>query len=145
MTKKIKLMHYQLDGEICVVDYNDLKVSYYGNNGDHYNLLGAVSDRIEAFLMRRKWKENLIKINMKQFKKRYAYQLVTKNLKEKGVIPFSAREYTIDNVTGIINKFEYKKKDYFSMYEEEVLKEWISVKNKLIEEHEKSREKIAIN
>jgi hypothetical protein len=31
------------------------------------------------------------------------------------------------------------------MYEEEVLKEWISVKNKLIEEHEKSREKIAIN
>jgi hypothetical protein len=82
---------------------------------------------------------------MKQFKKRYAYQLVTKNLKEKGVIPFSAREYTIDNVTGIINKFEYKKKDYFSMYEEEVLKEWISVKNKLIEEHEKSREKISIN
>lgn len=79
---------------------------------------------------------------MKQFKKRYAYQLVTKNLKEKGIIPFSAREYTIDNVTGIINKFEYKKKDYFSMYEEEVLKEWISVKNKLIEEHEKSREKI---
>jgi hypothetical protein len=53
--KKIKLMHYQLDGEICVVDYNDLKVSYYGNNGFHYNLLGAVSDRIEAFLMRRKW------------------------------------------------------------------------------------------
>ena len=37
------------------VDYNDLKVSYYGNNGHHYNLLGAVSDRIEAFLMRRKW------------------------------------------------------------------------------------------
>ena len=53
--KKIKLMHYQLDGEICVVDYNDLKVSYYGNNGHYYNLLGAVSDRIEAFLMRRKW------------------------------------------------------------------------------------------
>ena len=49
MTKKIKLMHYQLDGEICVVDYNNL------NNGYHYNLLGAVSDRIEAFLMRRKW------------------------------------------------------------------------------------------
>lgn len=53
--KKIKLMHYQLDGEICVVDYNELKVSYYGNNGHHYNLLGAVSDRIEAFLMRRGW------------------------------------------------------------------------------------------
>jgi hypothetical protein len=53
--KKIKLMHYQLDEEICVVDYNDLKVSYFGNNGYHYNLLGAVSDRIEAFLMRRKW------------------------------------------------------------------------------------------
>lgn len=82
---------------------------------------------------------------MKQFKKRYAYQLVTKNLKEKGIIPFSAREYTIDNVTGIINKFEYKKKDYFSMYEEEVLKEWISVKHKLIEEYEESRKKIAIN
>jgi hypothetical protein len=53
--KKIKLMHYQLDGEICVVDYNNLKVSYYGNKGHHYNLLGAVSDRIEAFLMRRNW------------------------------------------------------------------------------------------
>lgn len=79
---------------------------------------------------------------MKQFKKRQAYEIVANNLKEKGIIPFSAREYTIDNVTGIINKFEYKKKDYFSMYEEEVLKEWISVKNKLIEEHEKSREKI---
>ena len=48
-------MHYQLDGEICVVDYNDLKVSYYGNKGYHYNLLGAVSDRIEAFLIRRGW------------------------------------------------------------------------------------------
>ena len=79
---------------------------------------------------------------MKQFKKRQAYEIVANNLKEKGIIPFSAREYTIDNVTGIINKFEYKKKDYFSMYEEEVLKEWISVKNKLIEEHEKSRKKI---
>ena len=55
MTKKIKLMHYQLDEEICVVDYNDLKVSYYGNKGHHYNLLGAVSDRIEAFLIRRGW------------------------------------------------------------------------------------------
>jgi hypothetical protein len=55
MTKKIKLMHYRLDDEVCVVDYNDLKVSYYGKNGHHYNLLGAVSDRIEAFLMRKKW------------------------------------------------------------------------------------------
>lgn len=53
--KKIKLMHYQLDGEICVVDYNDLKVFYYGNNGHYYNLLGAISDRIEAFLIRRGW------------------------------------------------------------------------------------------
>ena len=63
--KKIKLMHYQLNGEICVVDYNDLKVSYYGNNGHHYNLLGAVNDRIEAFLMRRKWN----KITEDQFAK----------------------------------------------------------------------------
>ncbi len=55
MTKKIKLMHYRLDDEVCVVDYNDLKVSYYGKNGYSYNLLGAVSDRIEAFLMRRGW------------------------------------------------------------------------------------------
>ena len=55
MTKKIKLMHYRLDDEVCVVDYNDLKVSYFGKNGYHYNLLGAVSDRIEAFLMRRGW------------------------------------------------------------------------------------------
>lgn len=65
MTKKIKLMHYQLDGEICVVDYNDLKVSYYGSNGHHYNLLGAVSDRIEAFLIRRGW----IKITVATFTK----------------------------------------------------------------------------
>jgi hypothetical protein len=53
--KKIKLMHYKLGDEVCVVDYNELKVSYFGKNGYHYNLLGAVTDRIEAFLMRRGW------------------------------------------------------------------------------------------
>jgi len=80
---------------------------------------------------------------MKLFKKRQAYQIVTDNLKEKGIMPFSAREYTIDNVTGIINKFEHKRKDYFSIYEEEVIKEYVSVKRKLIEENEKSRKKVA--
>jgi len=79
---------------------------------------------------------------MKQFKKRQAYEIVANNLKEKSIIPFSAREYTIDNVTGIINKFEYKKKDYFSMYEEEVIREYVSVKRKLIQENEESRQKV---
>jgi len=79
---------------------------------------------------------------MKLFKKRQAYELVTNNLKEKGIMPFSAREYTIDNVTGIINKFEYKRKDYFSIYEEEVIKEYVSVKRKLIQENEESRQKV---
>jgi hypothetical protein len=80
---------------------------------------------------------------MKQFKKRQAYEIVANNLKEKGIIPFSAREYTIDNVTGIINKFEHKHKDYFSMHETEVITEWVSVKRKLIEENEESRKKVA--
>jgi hypothetical protein len=80
---------------------------------------------------------------MKQFKKRQAYEMVANNLKEKGIIPFSAREYTIDNVTGIINKFEHKHKDYFSMHETEVITEWVSVKRKLIEENEESRKKVA--
>jgi hypothetical protein len=69
--------------------------------------------------------------------------MVANNLKEKGIIPFSAREYTIDNVTGIINKFEHKHKDYFSMHETEVITEWVSVKRKLIEENEESRKKVA--
>jgi hypothetical protein len=82
---------------------------------------------------------------MKQFKKRQAYEMVANNLKEKGIIPFSAREYTIDNVTGIINKFEHKHKEYFSMHEEQVIREWVSVKRKLIEDNEQSRKKIEIN
>jgi hypothetical protein len=79
---------------------------------------------------------------MKLFKKRQAYELVTNNLKEKGIMPFSAREYTIENITGIINKYEYKRKEYFSIYEEEVIREYISVKRKLITENEESRKKI---
>lgn len=55
MTKKIKLMHYRLGENVCVVDYNELKVSYFDKNGYHYNLLGAVSDRIEAFLVKKGW------------------------------------------------------------------------------------------
>ena len=79
---------------------------------------------------------------MKQFKKRQAYELVTNNLKQKGIMPFSAREYTIENITGIINKYEYKRKEYFSIYEEEVIREYVSVKRKLITENEESRKKI---
>jgi len=79
---------------------------------------------------------------MKLFKKRQAYQIVADNLKEKGIMPFSAREYTIENVTGIVNKYEHKRKDYFSIYEEEVIREWVSVKRKLITENEESRKKI---
>ena len=82
---------------------------------------------------------------MKQFRKRDACQIVANNLKEKGIIPFSAREYTIDNVTGIVNKFEHKHKEYFSMHETEVITEWVAVKRKLIEENEQSRKKIEIN
>lgn len=82
---------------------------------------------------------------MKQFRKRDACQIVAINLKEKGIIPFSAREYTIDNVTSIVNKFEHKHKEYFSLHEEEVIKEWVAVKHQLIEDNEKSRKKIEIN
>ena len=57
-------------------------------------------------------------------------------------MPFSAREYTIENITGIINKYEYKRKEYFSIYEEEVIREYVSVKRKLITENEESRKKI---
>jgi hypothetical protein len=80
---------------------------------------------------------------MKQFKKRQAYEIVAKNLKEKGIIPFSAREYTIDNVIGIVNKYEHKHKEYFSMHETEVITEWLAVKRKLIAENEDLMKSIA--
>jgi hypothetical protein len=79
---------------------------------------------------------------MRQFRKKDACQIVATNLKEKGIIPFSAREYTIENVTGIVNKYEHKRKEYFSIYEEEVIREYVSVKRKLIAEHEESRKAI---
>ena len=42
--------------EVCVVDYNDLKVNYYDKNGNYrYRLLGAVNDRIEANLSYHGW------------------------------------------------------------------------------------------
>lgn len=42
--------------EVCVVDYNELKVSYYHNDGSYrYRLLGAVNDRIEANLAYNGW------------------------------------------------------------------------------------------
>lgn len=46
-------MHYKLGDEICYVDYNELRVYYISKNEFRYNLLGAVSDRIESFLIRR--------------------------------------------------------------------------------------------
>jgi len=65
--KKIKLMHYKsADGnEVCVVDYNQLKVNYYNKNGEYrYRLLGAVNDRIEANLSYHGWtKTNAATIN----------------------------------------------------------------------------------
>jgi len=51
--KKIKLMHYKLGNEICYVDYNKLRVHYINKTESRYNLLGAISDRIESFLIRR--------------------------------------------------------------------------------------------
>lgn len=42
--------------EVCVVDYNDLRVNYYDKNGNYrYRLLGAVNDRIEANLSYHGW------------------------------------------------------------------------------------------
>lgn len=42
--------------EVCVVDYNDLRVNYYDKNGNYrYRLLGAVNDRIEANLSYNGW------------------------------------------------------------------------------------------
>jgi hypothetical protein len=65
--KKIKLMHYKsADGnEVCIVDYNELKVNYYDKAGNYrYRLLGAVNDRIEANLSYHGWtKTNAATIN----------------------------------------------------------------------------------
>ena len=42
--------------EVCVVDYNDLRVNFYDKNGNYrYRLLGAVNDRIEANLSYNGW------------------------------------------------------------------------------------------
>lgn len=57
-TKKIKLMYYKSAdaNEVCVVDYNELKVNYYDKEGNcRYRLLGAVNDRIEANLSYNGW------------------------------------------------------------------------------------------
>jgi hypothetical protein len=57
-TKKIKLMNYKSAdaSEVCVVDYNDLRVNFYDKNGNYrYRLLGAVNDRIEANLSYNGW------------------------------------------------------------------------------------------
>ena len=56
--KKIKLMNYKSAdaSEVCVVDYNDLRVNFYDKNGNYrYRLLGAVNDRIEANLSYNGW------------------------------------------------------------------------------------------
>jgi hypothetical protein len=56
--KKIKLMHYKSAdaNEVCVVDYNELKVNFYDKQGNYrYRLLGAVNDRIEANLSYNGW------------------------------------------------------------------------------------------
>ena len=66
-TKKIKLMYYKSAdaNEVCVVDYNELKVNYYDKEGNYrYRLLGAVNDRIEANLAYHGWtKTNVATIN----------------------------------------------------------------------------------
>lgn len=51
--------------EVCVVDYNELKVNYYDKEGNYrYRLLGAVNDRIEANLSYHGWtKTNVSTIN----------------------------------------------------------------------------------
>lgn len=79
---------------------------------------------------------------MKQFRKMDAYRIVAVNLKEKGIIPFSAREYSIDNITGIINKYEKSVDKYFPLHQEEVIREWVLVTRKLIQEYEESRKKV---
>jgi hypothetical protein len=56
--KKIKLMNYKSAdaSEVCVVDYNDLRVNFYDKEGNYrYRLLGAVNDRIEANLAYHGW------------------------------------------------------------------------------------------
>jgi hypothetical protein len=67
MMKKIKLMHYKSAdaNEVCIVDYNDLKVKYYDKEGNYrHRLLGAVNDRIEANLSYNGWiKTNAATIN----------------------------------------------------------------------------------
>lgn len=77
---------------------------------------------------------------MRQFKKRDACQMVANNLNGRGVLPFSAREYTVDNVTSIVNKFEHKHKDYFSLHEEQVIQEYVTIKTKLIADNEAARQ-----
>lgn len=79
---------------------------------------------------------------MKKFKKIDAYAIIAINLKKKGIIPFSAREYTIENIIGIINKYEKSDDKYFPLHQEQVIREWVSVTRKLIAENEESRKKI---
>ena len=57
MNKKIKLMHYKKGKEVSRVDYNDLKVEFFGVNGYYYRLLGSNTDRIESNLMYNDWKK----------------------------------------------------------------------------------------
>jgi hypothetical protein len=79
---------------------------------------------------------------MRKFRKMDAYKIVADNLKEKGIIPFSARQYTIDNITGIINKYEKSDDKYFPLHQEQVIREWVLVTKQLIKQYDESREAI---
>lgn len=79
---------------------------------------------------------------MRKFRKLDAYKIVAENLKEKGIIPFSAREYTIENITGIINKYEKSDNKYFPLHQELVIREWVLVTRDLIKKYDESREAI---
>lgn len=79
---------------------------------------------------------------MKKFRKMDSYKIVAENLKKKGIVPFSAREYTVENITGIINKYEKSDDKYFPLHQEHVIREWVLVTKDLIKKYDESREKI---
>jgi hypothetical protein len=67
MKKKISLKYYRNpeSTEIVEIDYNELNQDYYTTNGKRRWLLGSAEDRIEAYLLRKKW----VKINVLAFNK----------------------------------------------------------------------------
>jgi hypothetical protein len=73
--KKKNLIYYKSENgnEVVAIDYTDLYHDYYSVGGRKRMCLGAATDRIEAFLIRRKYSK-ITKLQFEKKLEKYAEQ-----------------------------------------------------------------------